>query len=80
MTILYAYAKSEGKGFTGAWMMQLGYADKAQISDWAYEAACWCTTNGVVSGKTGNFLDPQGTATRAEAAQMLVNFMKALEG
>ncbi len=79
MTILYAYAKNQGKGFSGNWMFQLGYADTAEISTWAYEAACWCTTNGVISGRTGNLLDPQGTATRAEAAQMLVNFMQVLD-
>lgn len=79
MTILYAYAKGEGKGFADAWMMQLDYVDADQISSWAYEAACWCTTNGVVSGKTGGVLDPKGNATRAEAAKMLVNLMEALE-
>ena len=79
MTILYAYAQQKDLGFTGNWMFQLDYADADAVSIWAYEAACWCTMENVVSGKSGNQLDPAGTATRAEAAQMLMNFSLVLD-
>ena len=79
MTILYAYAQQKDLGFTGNWMFQLDYADADAVSTWAYEAACWCTMENVVSGKSGNQLDPAGTATRAEAAQMLMNFSLVLD-
>lgn len=44
--------------------------DAASVSDWAREAVCWCVENGVMTGKGGVRLDPQGTATRAEMCKM----------
>lgn len=73
--MLYRYAQSEGKGFEGAWAFQLEYADSADVAEYAYEAICWCTMNGVLNGKDNNMLDPAGTATRAEAAAMLIRYL-----
>ncbi len=53
----------------------LSFADADQASDWALEALAWATQVGVLNGKSGGILDPGGTATRAETAQMLRNFM-----
>ena len=44
--------------------------------DWAYMAMHWAVSNGIISGKGNDTLDPQGNATRAEVAQMLYNFSK----
>ena len=77
--MLYRYAQSQGKGFTGAWMMQLDYPDAGSVSDWAYEAMCWMTMNGIINGKDGNHLDPAGQATRAETAVMITRFHAAME-
>ena len=73
-TILYRYEQYRGGGFTGAWMIRMDYADLAEVSDWAYEAMCWMSMNGIVNGKPGKVLDPKGTATRAEAAAMLQRY------
>ena len=73
-TILYNYAKYKGQGFTGSWMFLLDLVDRASISDWADEAVHWCSMKGVVTGKDGKVFDPQGKATRAEAATMLQRF------
>ena len=73
-TILYRYEKFHGGGFTGLWMFKLDYVDSADVSDWAYEAMCWMTMNKIVQGKNDNVLDPQGGATRAEAATMLYRY------
>ena len=73
-TILYRYEKFHGGGFTGLWMFKLDYVDAADVSDWAYEAMCWMTMNKIVQGKNDNVLDPQGGATRAEAATMLYRY------
>ena len=78
-SILYNYAKYKGQGFTGSWMFMLDFADRADISSWADEAVHWCSMKGVVNGKSGNVFDPQGTATRAEAASMIQRFCEALE-
>jgi len=55
---------------------RLDFADEDEISDWAVEALRWATENGVIYGKEGGILDPRGYATRAEAAQILKNFLE----
>lgn len=57
----------------------LTFADKDKVSDYAQTAIGWAVENGILSGKTGNMLDPQGTATRAEAAQMIMKFSTLAE-
>lgn len=76
-TILYRYAQSKGQGFTGTWAFQLDYADADKVSEYAYEAMCWMTMQGVIEGDSAN-LNPQGQATRAEAAAMLMRFCEKL--
>jgi len=76
--VLYRYMKSLGYGFEGTWTFPLQFADADQVSDWAYEAMCWFTMNGVVQGKSNNMLDPQGLAKRAEAAKVVMG-AEALE-
>lgn len=72
-TILYRYAQSEGQGFTGAWALPLDYDDADEVSEYAYEALCWMTMHGVIEGD-GDKLNPQDSATRAEAATMLMRY------
>ena len=75
-TILYAYEKANGGGFTGSWMFLLNYPDRADVAEWAYEPLCWMTMHQVMTGKDSGMLDPKGLATRAEAAQMLMRYLK----
>jgi len=51
------------------------FADVYQISDWAWEAVSWANKEGLLSGKGDNILDPQGQATRAEAATLISRFV-----
>ncbi|MDD6160364.1 MAG: S-layer homology domain-containing protein, partial [Oscillospiraceae bacterium] len=76
--MLYRYAKTQGKGFTGMWMMQLDYPDADSVSTWAEEAMSWMTMTGVINGKDGKLV-PTGAASRAEAAAMLQRFCRAIE-
>ena len=76
--MLYRYAQKQGLGFTGTWAFPLDYSDADQVSDYAYEAMCWMTMNGVITGKDGSRLDPQGTATRSELAAMLARFCEII--
>ncbi len=69
--MLYRYAGSPESSGTA-----LDCADADQISDWAYMGMHWAVSNGILSGKGNDTLDPQGNATRAEIAQMLYNFSK----
>ena len=52
------------------------FADHAQISSWAKDAVKAMQQAGVLSGKENNRFDPQGNATRAEAATVLHRFVE----
>lgn len=68
---LYAYAKF--KGYNVAKTSALSsYKDKP--STWSEEAVKWAVGNGIMNGKGNGELDPKGTATRAEIAQMIMKF------
>ena len=57
-TFLYRYVQSLGGGFTGSWMFLLDYPDRTEVSEWAYEALCWTTMNGVLPVAEGDTLSP----------------------
>ena len=48
------------------------FSDAASVSDWAQDGMNWAVAQGILTGKTGGLLDPQGTASRAEVATMLM--------
>ena len=77
-TMLYRYAQSKGQGFTGAWMFRLDYPDAANISEWADEAMRWMVMNEIISGIDGK-LAPQGSATRAQIATMIMRYCTEIE-
>ena len=77
-TILYRYAQFLNKVTEGSLDGALAFADAGSISDYAKDAALYCFINGVITGKPGNLFDPQGLATRAEAATMLNRFIESL--
>lgn len=54
----------------------LSFVDAEQASSYAMEALCWAAENGILNGHNDGRLDPGGLATRAQAAQMLKNFME----
>lgn len=71
--ILYRYAQMKGYNVTEKADLT-GYADSAAISGYAVEAMQWANANGIVNGMTATTLAPQGTATRAQVATMLMSF------
>ena len=52
------------------------FSDASAASAWAVDSLKWAVSEGILSGKSGSLLDPTGTATRAEVAQMLMNDWK----
>jgi len=52
------------------------FTDADTVSSWATESMQWAVGAGLIAGREGQTLAPQGTATRAEAAQMFTNFCK----
>lgn len=73
-TFLYRYIKSSGGGFTGEWTYLLDFTDRADISDWAYEAVAFCSQNGLITGVPGGAYMPTGAASRAMGAVILQRF------
>lgn len=71
----YNYAKYKGYDVTAAGDLS-GFTDAGEISPWAQDAMKWAVGIGLMNGKGGGILDPQGTATRAEVAAMLHNFIE----
>ena len=67
--LLYRYAGAEA-----AEADLSAFSDADSISAWAKDAMDWAVANGLFTGKTGGVLDPQGSATRAEAAALLMRF------
>ncbi len=53
-------------------------ADNAKISSWAKDAVKAMQQAGILSGKANNLFDPNGNATRAEAATVLHRFVEAI--
>ena len=52
-----------------------GYKDADKVSAFAKEAMEWAVGNGIISGKDGGtVLDPQGNASRAETATIIMRF------
>ena len=76
--ILYRYAQFLGEAPAGSLDGALAFADAASIADYAKDAALFCSNNGIITGKPGNLFDPQGNATRAEAAAMLNRFIESV--
>ena len=76
--ILYRYAIHCGLDVTAAADLN-AYADGAQISTWAQDAMRWAIASGLISGRSASALAPQSGATRAEIAQILMNFAKLLK-
>ena len=77
-TILYRYAESKGYDVSAKGDLTT-FTDGAKTSSWATEAMEWAVGSKLLSGKGGNVLDPTGTATRAEVAQIFMNFAQNLK-
>ena len=52
------------------------FTDRSEVSEWALEAMQWANAEGLVNGRTAETLVPEGTATRAEAATLLMRFIE----
>ena len=73
-TILYRYAQFKGYDTTQGGMAVREFSDYENISDYARPAMAWAVNAGIMGGMDDGTLMPQGKATRAEAANMLMNF------
>lgn len=72
--ILYHYAQVAGYAPHQGGMAIQEFSDSASISGWALEAVQWAVNAGLISGTGDGMLDPDGAATRAQVAQIFMNF------
>lgn len=70
--ILYNYAVFKGYDVSVQGDLSV-FSDGTATSDWALPAVKWAVGSGLLQGYAGR-LNPAGTATRAEVAQILMNF------
>lgn len=73
-TMLYRYAEYAGYDINSG-DTEPSFSDLDETSLWAEDAVNWACNQGFIIGKGDGILDPQGGATRAEAAQILLRFM-----
>ena len=73
VTMLYRYADVPEAGGTLD-----TFADADTVSSYAVDAMRWAAANGIVNGSHGR-LNPQGNATRAQVAAMLMRFCEKME-
>jgi uncharacterized repeat protein (TIGR02543 family) len=71
--ILYNYAVSKGYDVSAASDLS-SFADVGNVHSWALAAMKWAVASGLIGGKGGGRLDPNGKATRAEAVSILQRF------
>jgi len=71
--ILYRYAQHKGYE-TGASGNITSFSDGGKVSSYAVQAMKWAVGSGLISGVSNNTLSPQGGATRAQAATILMRF------
>jgi len=57
---------------------ELNYADAGTISGWAQNAALYCQSTGIITGRDGGIFAAETTATRAEAAVILQRFVETV--
>ena len=76
VTMLYRYAKSGGWDVTASQSPLSGFADGNDVHDYAKDAMAWAVSAGIILGNNNGDLSPEGCATRAEAATILMRFCK----
>lgn len=75
-TILYRYAKQKGYDVSKSAALT-AFSDADKVSGYAAEAMQWAVAEGLLQGSNGK-LNPQGSATRAQVATILMRFMEKI--
>ena len=76
--ILYNYAHSKGYDVSARADLT-AFPDAASVSGWAEEALSWANAAGLINGTVRDgqtILDPQGSASRAQIAMILMNYVE----
>ncbi len=71
-TFLYRYAKATGNDTSYSEEAYHSFPDTGKVSSFAVGAMKWATSHGIINGSDGK-LNPKGTATRAQVAQVFLS-------
>lgn len=71
--ILYRYAQFKGYDVSAKGDLT-AFTDGDNVSEWATDALAWCVGAKLINGRDNGTVDATGTATRAEIAQIFMNF------
>ena len=75
----FTYSKTKGYDVTKA-VDLAKYTDRAAISNWARKAVSWAVASGLIYGMTDTTLAPRATATRAQVALIVMNYVENIAG
>ena len=76
--ILFNYAQSKGYDVSARADLS-AFPDAGSVSDWAQSALAWANASGLISGAvrgTQTILNPQGSASRAQVAMILMGYVE----
>lgn len=77
MKILFGYAGAKsGMELMLTDIYDSTFADSGEIASWAKPAMYWAYYEGIIGGMSATELAPQGTATRAQLAKILVGYLE----
>lgn len=78
VAMLHRYAQFTGDDVSVSDSFCLdNFHDHTQLSEWAADYMRWAVYHGLITGTAERTLSPLGTATRAEAAMVLMRFTEA---
>ncbi|MDD3569480.1 MAG: S-layer homology domain-containing protein [Lachnospiraceae bacterium] len=77
-SILYRYSKFKGYDTTKGGMAVREFSNYSKLSSWAGEPTAWAVNAGLISGTGNSQLDPQGSATRGQAASILMRYCEEI--
>ena len=82
VTFLYRYTVKYAPEFTGNAAPISAFPDAGSVANWAYAAMSWAVGNGLIVGNAHDngldYLDPNGSATRAQTATIIMRYCQLI--
>lgn len=82
VTFLYRYTVKYAPEFTGNAAPVSTFPDAGSVANWAYAAMSWAVGNGLIQGNAHDngldYLDPNGSATRAQTATIIMRYCQLI--
>ena len=82
VTFLYRYTVKYAPEFTGNAAPISAFPDAGSVANWAYAAMSWAVGNGLIQGNAHDngldYPDPNGSATRAQTATIIMRYCQLI--